>query len=205
MSNHDFQNFRLKLDDAITYDGETEARRIAAEALAVASLKENLGEMMYFAAQLCMLDEDYEEAVRYLNKAIAANPQDGAAYNDLALCAAETGLLDTALVLFDRGIAVEPDFATIHHNKGWLLNQMGHHHKAIGCFRQALVLEPARAVTYENLADAYVHLRQILPAIEAYQKALILLKPDCSEIREQLKQRLSRLQAIIDNGPAPLA
>lgn len=202
MSNENFLHFRLKLDDAITYDGEEEARRVAEEALASASAKENVGEMMYFAAQVCMLNEDYEEAVRYLHKAIGANPKDGAAYNDLALCAAESGFLDEALVLFDKGIAVEPDFATVHHNKGWTLNHMGHHHQAIDCFRKALALEPARAVTYENLADAYVHLRRIPQAIEAYQKALVLLKPSCSEIREHLKQRLNLLQALIDRaGP----
>ena len=31
--------------------------------------------------------------------------------------------LDEAITYFDKGIEVEPDFATIYHNKGWFLNK----------------------------------------------------------------------------------
>lgn len=191
----DFQDFRLRLDDAITYHGSEAAWRIAGQALEAARSTESLGEMMYFAAQLAMLEEDYEQAVRYLRNAITANPRDGAAYNDLALCKAEAGRLDEALALFDKGISVEPDFATIHHNKGWLLSKMGYYRKAIVFFQEALRLDPGRAVTYENLADTYAHLHQFELAITACRKALEVLKPGCPDIRQQLEDKLDELQS----------
>jgi tetratricopeptide (TPR) repeat protein len=190
MLNTDFGNLRLELDEAITYEGGDTARQIAQDALTTACIEKNWGEMLYFYAQLAMLDEDYDQAEWSLSKAIEVNPHDGAAYNDLGLCRVEAGCLDDALVLFDQGIAVEPDFATIHHNKGWLLNKMGHYQKAIICLQDALRLEPNRAVTYENLADTYANLDQVPQAIEACQRAMDLLKPGCIDIRQQLQERL---------------
>jgi len=67
----------------------------------------------------------------------------------------EIGIIDDAIGYFDRGIAAEPDYATIYHNKGWLLNNIGRHTEAVRCFRKALELEPERAVTYDNLATLY--------------------------------------------------
>jgi tetratricopeptide (TPR) repeat protein len=193
MPNIDFQNLRLKLDDALTYGGPDAARRIAVRAFLAARTEENVGEMMYFSAQVAMLEENYEEAVRCLHQAIAMNSRDGAAYNDLALCQVELGHLEDALVLFDQGIAVEPGFATIHHNKGWFLNKTGHYQAAIACLRKALILEPDRAVTFENLADVYTNLDQIPQAVAACQRAIALLKPECADIKQQLKKKLRGL------------
>ena len=131
---------------------------------------------MYFRAQREIVSERFDKAIPYLKKALQFNPTDGAAYNDLALCRMEMGKIDGVLELFDQGIAVEGDYATIHHNKGWFLNKLGLHEKALVCFRRALKLDPGRAVTYENMADAYESLGRIEEAMEAYRKTLQLLR-----------------------------
>src|SRR3989338_7053055 len=129
----DFQKFRILIDEAITYDNLPQARQLAQEALEAASRTEHLAQRMYFTAQLLIIEEDFTQALKFLDLAIQYNPNDGAAYNDRALCMVEMGRLDEALDYFDRGIAVEKDFATIHHNKGWLLNQLGQHSQALDC------------------------------------------------------------------------
>jgi tetratricopeptide (TPR) repeat protein len=194
MNHPEFTQLRRDLDEAITYNDLTAAKKIAREGLRLARDRESLGEVMYFRAQLKIIAGKHSEAITCLEKALEFNPQDGAAYNDLALCRVELGKLDGVLELFDKGIAVEPDYATIYHNKGWFLNQLGHHKEALACFEKALEFDPCRAVTYENKADAYENLGQVDEAIRAYQKVLDLLAPSADLIKAQIQREIARLE-----------
>ena len=167
---------------------------MAQEGLKVAQAQEILGEIMYFKAQAAIIDEDYHEAISFLNRAIEFNANDGAAYNDRALCTIELGGNEAkALADFDKGIEVESDYASVYHNKGWYLNKIEKHQKAILYFEKTLELEPDRAVTYENLADAYLNLGAKQKAIEAFQKALQCLKPSHTEIKDQIEAKIKKL------------
>lgn len=194
MNHPEFTELRRKLDEAITFQELTAAKRLAREGLRLAQERECLGEVMYFRAQQKIVAGKHGEASGYLRKALEFNPHDGAAYNDLALCRVELGKIDGVLELFDTGIGVEPDYATIHHNKGWFLNQLGHYKEALACFERALALDPCRAVTYENMADAYENLGRIDDAIGAYQKVLDLLGPSADVIKTQIKREIARLE-----------
>jgi tetratricopeptide (TPR) repeat protein len=199
MSKHAvFPGLRKKLDDAITYGTKKASLVLAREGLRKAKLAKSAGETEYFKAQLHIIKNNFATAIGHLDLAISYNPIDGAAFNDRALCMIELGIIDEAFSFFDRGIAVEPDYATIHHNKGWLLNNIGRHTEAIKCFRKALELEPERAVTYDNLADALMNLGDPGGALEAYRKVLRLLKPrEAPSIRKQICERIKSLQGSI--------
>lgn len=193
MNHPDFTDLRQRIDEAITFDDRLKAQALALKGLKMAQEKECPGEEMYFQAQLKIVEENYLEAVQYLDQALRYNPQDGAAYNDKALCLIEMGVLEGAEELFNKGIEVEPDYATVHHNKGWLLNKLGRHEEALGCFEKALALEPGRAVTYENMADACENAGRIREALAAYKKALELVH--CSgRIKGEIKKEIDRLE-----------
>ncbi len=194
----DFCKLRRKLDDAITYADFETAMQLAEEGLYCAQRQELLGEMMYFKAQCEIINEQYEEAVSSLGRAINYNPADGAAYNDRALCGIELGWDEQqCLADFDKGIEVEPDYASVYHNKGWYLNKLGRPQEALAYFEKALELESDRAVTYENLADAYLNLGVQHKALEAFKKAVQLLPPSCVEIRAQLEDKI---RILTDKG-----
>lgn len=194
MNHPDFTQLRCAIDGAITYQDLVSAKTFAEAGLRLAEDKECLGEMMYFKAQRYIIDGRCDEAIPFLEKALLYNPQDGAAYNDLALCRINNGVINGAEALFDKGIAVEPDYATIYHNKGWFLNNLGRSAEALELFRQTLALEPDRAVTYENMADAYEHLGCGREALAAYKKAFDLLPPVLIDIREQIGEEITRLE-----------
>lgn len=197
MKTIDFPKLRRKLDDAITYADFDSARQLAQEGLSSAQSQELLGEIMYFRAQREIINENYEEAINCLNLAIKYNPSDGAAYNDRALCIIELGgNQGQALADFDKGIEVEPDYASVYHNKGWYLNKLGSHQEAIPYFERTLELEPDRAVTYENLADAYLNLGATQEAIKAFRKAYQCLKPSHAEIKGQIE---TKIKILIDS------
>lgn len=194
MMKMDFNKLRRRLDDAITYADFETAILLSQDGLQGAQYQENLGEIMYFKAQREIIAENYKAALKFLGQAIQYNPLDGAAFNDRALCMIELGgNEEQALADFDKGIEVEPDYATIYHNKGWYLNKLGRHQEAIMCFDKTLELEPKRAVTYENLADAYLHLGLTEKAVEAFRQALKFLKPDYIDIRHQIEAKIELL------------
>ncbi|MBF0619213.1 MAG: tetratricopeptide repeat protein [Candidatus Omnitrophica bacterium] len=195
MNHPDFTELRRCIDEAITFNDLIRARTLSLEGLQIAEEKERAGEVCFFRAQLSIIEGKFEEAVPYLRQALVHNPLDGAAYNDLALCAVESGKIDGVLEIFDQGIAVEPDYATIHHNKGWFLNKLGLHHEALACFQKALELEPRRAVTFENMADVFEHLGEIAKALAAYKMALALIKAPFSQIRVQVEGEIRRLES----------
>ncbi|MCK5616988.1 tetratricopeptide repeat protein, partial [Candidatus Pacearchaeota archaeon] len=156
-----------------------------------AKSQEVLGEIMYFKAQKEIINGNYEEAIQFLGHAIEHNQSDGAAYNDRALCLIELDAdEDQVLADFDKGIEVESDYATVYHNKGWYLNQLGVHDEAILYFEKTLKLEPNRAVTYENLADAYLNLGNKQKAIEAFQKAVEVLNLCYTDIKDQIEAKI---------------
>lgn len=196
--NSELVELRLKLDDAITYGTQKAALVLAKKYLKMAQKKKLPGEVEYFTGQVEMLKENFVTAMEHFDKAAQYNPQDGAAFNDRALCMIEIGIIDKAFFYFDMGIRVEPDFATIHHNKGWLLNNIGRYTEAIVCFKEALRLDPKRPVTYDNLADALYNLHDYKGALEAYKKVLLLLKPGtCRGIRAEIKKKIVEIEKLL--------
>lgn len=191
-----FTDLRRQIDAAITFDDTERALYLAAEGLSQAQTRECPGEAMYFRAQEMIIAGRFAEAIGWLEQALVFNPLDGAAYNDIALCLVETGRIDGVLDIFDQGLAVEEDYATIHHNKGWFLNKIGRSTEALASFRRAIELEPERAVTWENMADAYESLERIPEAIDAYRRALSFLKVTDTVIHAQLLVEISRLTSF---------
>ena len=200
MNHPSFTKLRRQIDEAITFDDLKKARHLIALGLKLAQAKECPGETMYFRAQACIASEEYEDALPFLVRALVFNPADGAAYNDMALCLVEMGRLDGILEIFDKGIALEPDYATIHHNKGWFLNKIGRPTEALVCFERALGFEPRRVVTWENMANAYEELGRPEEALKAYRNALGFLRGAGQGIRAQLQAEIQRLEAQRPGG-----
>ena len=192
-----FTELRIRLDEAITYGCSELARELAKAGLRRAREAELKGEIEYFKGQIEILNGNYYKAIKHFDQAVSYNPNDGAAFNDRALSMVELGIIDEAFYYFDKGIEAEPDYATVYHNKGWLLNKIGRYNEAIEYFKKALRLEPERAVTYENLADALVSLSDYKGALAAYEKAFDLLKPDYSDIKEQIIAHIRILKTKI--------
>lgn len=186
---------RRVLDKAITYGDEGLAKKLVARGLKTAQDKGMPGEIMYFKAQREIIEENWRDAMVYLDLAIKENPKDGAAYNDRALCMTELGILAGVFSYLDKGIEAEPDYATIYHNKGWLLNQLGRPSEALPLFKKALELEPERPVTFENMGHALANLGQKEQAVKCYKIALGQLGRRYNNIKRQIRARIKDIEA----------
>ncbi len=196
MNHPAFTQLRRQIDQAITFHDLDHARCLAAEGITLAQGLQCPSEVLYFQAQQAITFERFTEAIDLLSQALVLNPSDGAAYNDIALCMVDTGHIEGVMEYFDQGIAVEPDYATIHHNKGWFLNKLGRPTEAIICFEQALAYEPQRVVTWENMGDAYEEQGYIQEALAAYRYALFFLGDRDREIGAQLWGEIKRLELM---------
>jgi len=196
MNHPDFTKLRYSIDEAITFNDLKTAKQLALEGLSASMRKEVLSEQMFFSAQIEIIEERFEAAIKYLDKAIKYNPKDAAAFNDRALCMIELGIIYGVMEYFNKGIEVEPDHETVYHNKGWFLNKLGQHREALVFFEKALEINSDRAVTYENIANVYENLGDIDLAIAAYTEALRLIGSSFECVRGQINSQINRLKKL---------
>jgi len=188
------QSIKKRLDDALTFECLDEAKELAKEGYALARSKEVLHEMEYFKGEIALIEGKIQTAILHFDKAIQFNPFDAESYNDKALAYAEIGNYDEALEWIERGIEANPDYATLYHNKGWVLAQTGRLIDAVAYYKKALKFDSKRAVTHICLAEAYEKLGDVRLSFENYKKADALLPHRYKEIKEELLQRLHRVQ-----------
>lgn len=78
------------------------------------------------------------ERIRWFQAAVAADPNDLAALNDLGGALAARGQSDAAADCLKKVIAIDPTIANAHNNLGNLLRNKGQLNEAIDCFRNAV-------------------------------------------------------------------
>ncbi|MBU0678615.1 MAG: tetratricopeptide repeat protein [Verrucomicrobia bacterium] len=107
-----------------------------------------------------------------------------AAYN-LGVIREEQNRLDEALELYDRAIAIKPDYFEAFNNSGTALVRTGRVDEAIDRWLRCLEIHPGHGKALYNLAGAYLHYGRTSEAIECYKSAL-LSNPDYDDARKAL-------------------
>jgi predicted O-linked N-acetylglucosamine transferase (SPINDLY family) len=82
-----------------------------------------------------------------------------------------------ALDLINQAIALKPNMAGFHSNKGLVLKELGQLESALASYQQALVLQPGSSNTYSNQGIVYAALRRYKEALQSYDLA-IASQPD---------------------------
>ena len=193
MSKIDLELQRRLLDREITFFHFGRAKRKIKMCLNQSMESKNNFYRYYFLGQREVLDEHFQQAIRYFDLALALRPKDGCTYNDKALCFAELGKLDKALVCFNEGIRKDRDCASLYHNKGWLLHLLKRYKQAILCFRKALELDRNRPEALFSLADTYQCLGDNAKARRYFKTALKVVKGKSAFVACEIVKRLGQL------------
>jgi protein O-GlcNAc transferase len=116
----------------------------------------------------------YDQAIPLLNKAVKANPGDGAAraHHAHALMAAQR--FDEALAAYDRMLAAQPDNFEALYNRGVILSQQQRFEEALAPLDRALALQPAAAPVLYNRGVVLAGLARYREALDSYDRALAL-------------------------------
>jgi len=95
------------------------------------------------------------------------------------------GRIEEALDAFDRALALDPNHANAHSNRGVLLRAAGRPVEAEAAYRTAIRLDPSHIDAYTNLGILLNGLRRSEEAVACFCK-VILLRPKHREARRLL-------------------
>jgi serine/threonine-protein kinase len=122
------------------------------------------------------LDEakQHEDAVRYLQVAVAVRPDAVVAHSNLGLALHHKGDVDGAIVECQAAIDLDPRYAGAHNNLGMALRAKGKLDTAIAEYRTAIALDPKLAAAHNNLGIALEDKQDLDGAIRELQEAVAL-------------------------------
>jgi protein O-GlcNAc transferase len=104
----------------------------------------------------------------------------------------QQGRAQEALQCYDSAIALTPELARAHFNRGIILLDRGEAQEALEAFTRAVRYKPDSAGAHFNLGAAYAQLNQHEAAISAYREALAL-KPQFAQAQMALGAALEEM------------
>lgn len=131
------------------------------------------------------LHADAVGAERWYSEAVALNPRDSRALNNLGAVLSELGRDAEAFKRFSAALHVNPDDATSNHNVGQALVNQGKFVEATRYFRRAIALDPGNFEDFYNLGLCYGGTGKNERAIQMFRHAL-QLRPDSPEALSSL-------------------
>ncbi|MBY0404951.1 MAG: tetratricopeptide repeat protein, partial [Cyanobacteria bacterium] len=183
-----FNLYQFYLEQPISNEIEGEAPPIPSSQKVEAALRADIqrepdiGEYVFWLADLFDSQMRYSEAVELLKTFLEGHPHHAEALNFLAALYIDHQSEDPeaeakAIPLLRQAIALDPNFHTPYYNLGYLMMRGKRNQEAIACFEQALILDPKDFKTYNNLGSLYQLMGDFSKALSCFQKA-VKLKPE---------------------------
>lgn len=141
---------------------------------------------------LCLQAKRFDEAVYFIERALAKKPDDAQAHSNLGIALKDLGRPQEAARHFHESLQLESNNPRVYNNLGSIYMLLRRVDDAIKCFEQALAIQPASAEVHHNLGSALMVLQRYPEAVASLQQCLAL-KPDFAEGRIKLQQARQRL------------
>ena len=103
----------------------------------------------------------FDEASKTLQEALARDPSDSLALNNLAGVYYKTGRVDDAVLELRKATEINPDDLNAHNNLAGIYYRQEKFDKAIEELQRILSLDPSHAVAAANLEEAYKRKREL--------------------------------------------
>jgi tetratricopeptide (TPR) repeat protein len=113
-----------------------------------------------------------EDALNFLDRAVALNPGEAVFQSDLGLVRAAAGRLAEAVASYDRALALRPDIAETHCRRADALRLMGRKQAALAAYDAAIALSPTFAQALNNRGLVLMALGRREEALASYDIAL---------------------------------
>ena len=124
--------------------------------------------------QACQFEykNDYTNAIRIIQHALAINGDDAMLYTKIAGLYADAGNYSESLSAYKKAIKLRPNDAFIYISMGNILQTVGDYENAYNSFKQAQTIYPEYKYNYLNLANIEYFRKNYNEAIEYYNKFL---------------------------------
>jgi tetratricopeptide (TPR) repeat protein len=147
-------------------------------------------------SQVRLFHWQVDEAMARNQKALATNPNDATARQNLGIALSSKGQLDEAMACYRKALALDPHLIECRINLGLAFSQKGQPDQAIMQYQEALKIDPNRAEAHNNWGVALFHKGQTADAIEQFQEAL-RLNPNYIDAQ----RNLAKVQAMTQPQP----
>jgi predicted O-linked N-acetylglucosamine transferase (SPINDLY family) len=131
------------------------------------------------------------EAEHAVRQALQADPQHVDSLHLLGVIAGYAGQPEASLALFDQALALSPDFASAHANRGVALLALGRREDGVASFRRAVEIDSQHINGWHGLGNALGAQNDMVGAEAAFRKVLTI-HPGYYEARNNLGQALQR-------------
>ncbi len=152
-----------------------EARRFINAAAEIE--QEDSAEMYTTIGQDYVEEEDFENALYYLEIVYGTSPANYDVLNDLAYCYDRLGDLEKATDLYQKLIDIDPFNDYIWYNIGTIYSKIPDYDKALDAYGYALALNPSNTSALYNKAIILINNKKIKEATELFEDFLTL-EPD---------------------------
>ena len=133
-----------------------------------------------------------QDAERLYHQILTVNSRHSDALHLLGVIALQTGQTELAADRIGKAIAINPNIAAYHSNRGAALSERGQLDEAVASYRRAIALKPDYPDAHNNLGTTLREQGQLHESIACYHKAL-RLKPDYPEAHFNLGISLAKL------------
>ena len=121
---------------------------------------------------LYIQQEDYEEALTYLNQGLRANPNDGNLYVIIANIYLMQDNYPEATKNLREAVRVDPQSAEVQHLMGYVLYQQGDREAAFDYLVRAVRLDPDLVAAHALLGELMLEREQYLQAVLSYRQVV---------------------------------
>lgn len=132
--------------------------------------------LFYFAGTLFLQTNEYEKAIKFLDKSIKLNPNVPEAYSNKGIALTKIEKFEESIENYNTAINLKKDFVDAYLNKGISLRIIKKYKESINCFETCVKLKPKEPKIYNNLGNVYEEIKNYNNALKCYSKALQLNK-----------------------------
>lgn len=118
------------------------------------------------------MEENHEEAIRFLNAYLDKNPYCEVAWHQLGKQYFELGMFKEALTAFDYAVLIDDSFIGGYLEKAKTLEELKRYEEAIENYSVTLELDDPTAYAYVRIGECYEKLDNVNVAISFYKKAV---------------------------------
>ena len=132
--------------------------------------------LFFFTGTSFLQTNEYDKAIKFLNKSIELNPNISEAYNNKGIALTKIQKFEESVENYNKAIDIKKDFFDAYLNKGISLRNIKNYKESIDCFKTCIKLKPNDPKIYNNLGNSYREIKNYELAIKFYGKALQLDK-----------------------------
>ncbi|WP_432738768.1 tetratricopeptide repeat protein [Maridesulfovibrio sp. FT414] len=140
---------------------------------------------LFFESEICHYQNDYDQAIDLLEKAISISPSDDFLLTSLGVNYLFVDSNGKAIELFNKAIEINPNDPKAWAQKGVSYSEMGDHKKAIELYDKAIEINPKYFNAWRQKGVSYAKMGDEKKAIELYDKAIEINPKDHKAWRQK--------------------